>query len=259
MLKHELVFQSQIAKNKPETIRHPHNACPFCDTEALTDIIEQRGDMIWLMNKFPTLAKTTQTVLIESHRHDGDFSNYSATESRDIIRFALAAWQQLLSDPRYQSVLMYKNFGPLSGGSLTHPHLQIVGLEEVDGYENIGPENFTGPTVIASDHCCVTLSDQPVLGFVEANILIDSVAASDKMADAIRVLTHYFLTDYNRGRCHSYNLFFYRQKAHLICKVVPRYPTSPYAIGYKLVQVNNDARVAEISAQMRAQFEAFAH
>ena len=58
------------------------------------------------------------------------------------MRFALGCWQQMIDSQQYRSVLMYKNKGPLSGGSLVHPHMQIVGLEQEDGYAALTSANF---------------------------------------------------------------------------------------------------------------------
>ena len=53
-----LVFDVQQASGKPDDNRRPGTACPFCDTEGLTDIIRRDGDCIWLENKFKTLRAT---------------------------------------------------------------------------------------------------------------------------------------------------------------------------------------------------------
>lgn len=112
---------------------------PFCDTEGLANIIQRDGDCIWLENKFKTLRATRQTVLIESANHDADLVTYEPDELHHVIRFALGCWQQMIDSQQYRSVLMYKNKGPLSGGSLVHPHMQIVGLERENGYAALAP------------------------------------------------------------------------------------------------------------------------
>jgi galactose-1-phosphate uridylyltransferase len=47
----------------------------------------------------------------------------------------------------FKSVILFKNHGPLSGGTIRHPHMQIVGLEQVDYKENIKFECFEGATI----------------------------------------------------------------------------------------------------------------
>lgn len=124
-----LVFDVQQANGKPDDNRRPGTACPFCDTEELANIIRRDGDCIWLENKFKTLRATRQTVLIESSDHDADLVTYAPDELHHVMRFSLDCWQRMIDSRQYRSVLMYKNRGPLSGGSLVHPHMQIVGLD----------------------------------------------------------------------------------------------------------------------------------
>ncbi|WP_179286908.1 DUF4931 domain-containing protein [Lentilactobacillus parakefiri] len=246
-----LVFDYQAAKGKPENIRHPQGYCPFCDVDHLTNILAQDQDRIWLVNKFRTLEDTLQTVVIESSDHLGGPSTYSVEQNREVFAFAFKCWHQMIISNKYQSTIMYKNYGHLSGGSLRHPHFQIVGLNDYDVYENVDINNFTGVEVIDDDHCEITLSTRPIIGFVEINIAIDGVGHINDLADAVRVIVKYLLNDYMGGRLSSYNLFFYEMADKFYCKVVPRYATSPYFVGYKIAQVQNDARLEKIAADIR--------
>lgn len=120
---------------------------PLLRHGGLANIIQRDGDCIWLENKFKTLRATRQTVLIESANHDADLVTYEPDELHHVMRFALGCWQQMIDSQQYCSVLMYKNKGPLSGGSLVHPHMQIVGLEQEDGYAALASANFEGISV----------------------------------------------------------------------------------------------------------------
>lgn len=157
---------------------------------------------------------------------------------------------------KYQSTIMYKNYGPLSGGSLRHPHFQIVGLDNYDVYQNIDISNFTGVEVIHDERCEITLSTQPIIGFVEINIAIDEVGHIDDLADAVQVIVKYLLNDYMGGRLSSYNLFFYEMANKFYCKIVPRYATSPYFVGYKIAQVQNQGRLEKIAADISERLSA---
>ncbi|WP_416533183.1 DUF4931 domain-containing protein, partial [Klebsiella pneumoniae] len=42
------------------------------------------------------------------------------------VYYLLSKWQLMEESGHYRSVVLYRNFGPLSGGSLRHPHSQIV-------------------------------------------------------------------------------------------------------------------------------------
>lgn len=165
-----LVFDVQQASGKPDDNRRPGTACPFCGTEGLASVIQRDGDCIWLENKFKTLRATRQTVLIESANHDADLATYEPDELHHVMRFALGCWQQMLDSQQYRSVLMYKNKGPLSGGSLVHPHMQIVGLEQEDGYASLASANFEGINVWQQGRISVNISTEPIMGFFEVNV-----------------------------------------------------------------------------------------
>lgn len=249
-----LIFETSVAQNKPDDNRRPTGYCPFCDVEALENILDRDGDSIWLVNKFRTLRDTMQTVIIESARHDGDISTYGRAENRRIFRFALSCWDRMISSGDYASVLMYKNFGPLSGGSLKHPHMQVVGLYHDDGYANVDPKNLAGLPICETQGIEVNASTEPVMGFFEVNVLMPrqaNGAVRDAFADAVQETVRYVLNEHHGGRCTSYNLFFYHMMGKTACKVVPRWVTSPYFIGYKLAQVNAPQRMEADAAELR--------
>lgn len=204
-----LVFDVQQASGKPDDNRRPGTACPFCDTEGLANIIQRDGDCIWLENKFKTLRATRQTVLIESANHDADLVTYEPDELHHVMRFALGCWQQMIDSQQCRSVLMYKNKGPLSGGSLVHPHMQIVGLEQEDGYAALTSANFEGIDVWQRGRVAVNISTEPIMGFFEVIVSApQGIAASDGardqaetdlFADAIQVALRYILNEHHGG------------------------------------------------------------
>lgn len=246
-----LKFNYQAAQGKPENIRHPNGYCPFCDVEHLTHILARDHDRIWLMNKFRTLEETTQTVVIESSNHNGGPSIYPVYTNRKVFEFAFKCWHEMIVSNKYTSVIMYKNFGPLSGGSLRHPHFQIVGLDNFDVYQNVSIKNFTGVPVSDDGQRSITLSTDPIIGFVEINIAINGATQIDALADAVHVIVKYLLHDYMGGRLSSYNLFFYEIDGKFYCKIVPRFATSPYFVGYKISQVQDMPRLKEIAEEIQ--------
>lgn len=273
-----LVFESAASRGKPDDNRRPTGHCPFCDVEGLEGVLLREGDRIWLMNKYRTLADTVQTVIIESDEHDGDLATYPRGKARAVIRFALACWEAMADTGAFRSVLMYKNFGPLSGGSLHHPHLQVVGLVHEDGYAEVGADNLEGIPVWARGNVEANISTDPVMGFFEVNITMrraggrgvneagcgdghacDADArggAVDTFADAIAATTRYLLEAHHGGRCTSYNLFFYPLPGRVVCKVVPRWVVSPYFVGYRLAQVDCRAKLESDAAELYGYLEA---
>ena len=253
-----LIFDVNIAKNKPNSYRKVKNnsGCPFCEVDSLENIYQKNGDMIWLRNKYPTLRDTVQTVLIESSDHHGDIATYSKAFNRQLIRFSLNCFNKMRAQKQFKSVLWYKNFGPNSGGSLVHPHMQIVGLEKQDGYRYINEANFKGITLLDEAGVEVNVSTAPIHGYVELNLNLCDLSSADLWADWIQAGTKYMLNVVSKGRCDSYNLFFYPREGGKICaKLIARFAASPYFVGYKLPQVDNREKLLQEAEQFRAFFE----
>lgn len=254
-----LVFQMSVAKGKPQSYRKTpkkKKVCPFCDVKKLTDIYRQEGELIWLHNKYPTLRDTLQTVLIESSDHNGDISTYSKEHNRKMIRFALECAEEMQNSGKYQSVLWYKNYGPHSGGSLLHPHMQIVGLDHENGYKYIHPNNFEGETLFKNHDVEVNIAQHPVQGYTELNINSLTKKDIDLWADWIQSGVKYMLNIMYNGRCDSYNLFFYpRQDGGVCAKLITRFEAPPYFVGYKLSQVNDELTLDNEAKRFRKFFD----
>lgn len=253
-----LIFDLNIAKDKPNSYRKVRNnsRCPFCVPSELTDIYEQRGEMIWLHNKYPTLVDTVQTVLIETSNHEGDITNYSRESNRELLHFALECFNKMNSMKIFQSVLWYKNFGPQSGGSLVHPHMQLVGLKKQNGYRYVYPNNFTGVSLFRNDSLEVNVSTRPIHGYIELNMNLLAPSGIDLWADWIQKGAQYMLQVLSGGRCDSYNLFFYpRKKGRISAKLISRFFASPYFVGYKLSQVDNMEKLISEAQKFKQFFE----
>ena len=246
-----LIFHKEIAAQKPENYRNEGAYCPFCDREALTNIFREEDDKIWLMNKYRTLDDTVQTLVIESQEHWADTPTYSKEENRQIFRFTFDCWLDMLREDHFESVLLFKNYGPRSGGSLRHPHSQIVGLKDKDGYEEISLDAFKGLEVGKKGDVTVTLSTQPIMGMTEFNVSIADLNQLDDFADAVQSIVTYILTDDFSSRSGSYNLFFYPLGGRYYCKVFPRFIASPYFIGFKIGQVSYQGHLEKVVAELQ--------
>ena len=66
---------------------------------------------------------------------------FSYEEFNEVLPYK---WQEIEGTDSYRSVILFKNHGPYSGGSISHPHLQIIGMKEVDYHQNITMANFEG-------------------------------------------------------------------------------------------------------------------
>ena len=167
-MKEPLIFDIALGQTKPNSMHNRDGHCPFCEPSQLTDILDTSGSIIWLMNKYPVLEHTWPTVIIETPPHvHTEYSKLPLLDAVHILEFGRIKWGEVKSDPRFTSVLFFKNYGPMSGGSIYHPHSQIIGLEDYDYREDIHREHFEGWTIYEEDGLRITLSNRPIHGFFE--------------------------------------------------------------------------------------------
>ena len=238
-------FNTDIGSTKPENIIHTNNACPFCDVEHLTNIIDTDGDIIFLKNKYNVVEGADQFVLIEGSECNIDMPDYSNEHMRRVIRLGLKHWKSLLDSGKYEEVLFFKNFGPMSGGTIKHPHMQLVGFPKLNSDLLFFPEEMRGIVVNTLNGVEMNVSNCPRIGFGEINIVPQIDSDLDTFADFIKIGVHY-LTHHFRRNLTSYNIFFYHKERQIYVKLIPRFATSPYFVGYNIRFLpNNINRIAQ--------------
>ncbi|WP_027417130.1 DUF4931 domain-containing protein [Aneurinibacillus terranovensis] len=245
-------FRTNIAREKPSTHLGDGTSCPFCDRDTIGRegvIIKQEHPFLLIENKFQTLEEAYQMVLIETESCEGDLSTYEQGHLHSLIRFAITSWLEIENSGQYRSVAFFKNHGIHSGGSIYHPHMQIVGLANVDYREHVSPEHFAGYMIDQSPGIEFNLSSHPLSGFSEFNIVLTDRAKLDKMADYIQMTVKFIMNHMNK-KFKSYNIFFYYMEEKIIAKIILRAPTSPYLMGYSIVQIPN--HLEEVVARMRS-------
>jgi ATP adenylyltransferase/5',5'''-P-1,P-4-tetraphosphate phosphorylase II len=234
-----LHFNTAIGVKKPENYRNKQQACPFCAREELTDLIEVDGPIILLKNKYPVLENAYQTVLIETDDCHAELSTYSKEHLHRLIQFGMRHWLEMEDSGNYKSVIFFKNHGPLSGGTLSHPHMQIVGLYDIDYRDQVNYEMFEGIVLAEEDGVRFSLSTKPRVGFYELNMEMDDSGYKERFSEYMQIAAHYILHHFP-FRATSYNIFFYHYFSKIYAKVVPRFITTPLYIGYGLPQVPNN-------------------
>jgi ATP adenylyltransferase/5',5'''-P-1,P-4-tetraphosphate phosphorylase II len=233
-----LRFNTHIGQEKPFTIDKRDAACPFCDRSQLADILEEHPPIVYLKNKFPVLEDTYQTVIIETDACDAELSTYAPAHLHAVMRFGVEKWLEMARSGDFASVVFYKNHGPHSGGSLRHPHMQIVGLNRVDYRNNVRERDFEGLAIAAEEGVRFNLSTHPRMGFTEFNVLLSDPARIDRMADYVQVAAHYVLNHFH-AQINSYNLFFYETPDGIAAKLIPRFIVGPLFVGFSIPQVTN--------------------
>ncbi len=80
-------------------------------------------------------------VLIETPRHQHTWFDGDAPVIRNTLLAAKARMLDLKKDTRFKYIMVFKNFGPTAGATLSHSHTQLIALpvvplrvqEEIDG------------------------------------------------------------------------------------------------------------------------------
>ena len=247
-MEHKITFDTTVGRDKPHSAAG--DPCPFCVPDKLVNILETRGDMIWLMNKYPVFHDTWPTVLVETAEHDADLSTYTREKAREVISFGMEKWLETMRRPEFRSVLYFRNYGTMSGGSQRHPHSQIMGLYRYDYTEDLTPADFAGPLIYETADAALTLSDAPMSTMTEFNVLLKPDGDVTAMADFLQTLAKFVLTDFPI-RCTSYNIFFYRFQGNIAAKLFPRHSASPLYVGYRIKSVMDDESRAGMMARLR--------
>jgi ATP adenylyltransferase/5',5'''-P-1,P-4-tetraphosphate phosphorylase II len=238
---HHLSFNTSIGIKKPENIRNKQEPCPFCDRDQLSEILVEDGQIILVKNKFPVLEDTFQTVLIETDTCEAELSTYEPEHLHRLIKFGLKHWLEMEESGIYKSVLFFKNHGPLSGGSISHPHMQIIGLKNIDYKENSKEEYFEGIEINVKNGVRFSLSTMPKVGFYEFNVQMSDGGYIEEFGEYLQIAAHYILNHFPfKGT--SYNMFFHHLGGEIYVKIVPRFVTTPIYIGYGIPQVPNNLK-----------------
>ncbi|MBR1552922.1 MAG: DUF4931 domain-containing protein [Schwartzia sp.] len=231
-----ICFDMNIGKGKPENIVHKENDCPFCHPEGLTDIYATGdGGIILLKNKYDVLADADQLVLVETDRCGVDMPDYTKEHMRRLIRFGIGHWREMETSGKYSAVIFFKNHGHLSGGTMRHAHMQLVGFRGgIDRSLFPDTEDFEGLPIVEKDGVLLNAATHPRLGFGEFNLVASqNEDAIDLLADLMQKTVAYICDRFHKSQ-DSYNIFFYHAGERIAAKIMPRFPTSPLMIGYDL-------------------------
>lgn len=244
-----LPFDVSVGREKPETILNHDAACPFCNRATLSGIIDQEGELLLIKNKYNVLPDAFQTVLIETADCNRAFAHYDKPHLYALLRFGLKHWLAMSRSHEYKAALFFKNHGPYSGGTMRHPHMQIIGLRNLAALPLAAPQDFTGLCIDRRDGVELNISTYPRIGFSEFNVCAAANAPIEPLADYVQAAVH-FLCYHLPHKCSSYNLFFYDLDGCIRVKILPRFATSPLYIGYgiHLVPTNLEETAARVRA-----------
>lgn len=126
-------------------------ACPFCpgnEDQTPPEILRDPQGPDWQVRVVPNMFAAlsgdglarpsggpffrempgvgSHEVVIESPRHDGRLGELHQEEAARVVWAWRERYRDLIAQPHVRAVVVFKNFGPLAGTSLAHPHSQIV-------------------------------------------------------------------------------------------------------------------------------------
>lgn len=70
-------------------------------------------------------------VIIETPEHFLEFADMQVLQIEQIISAYKARCLDLRNDPRFEYILIFKNYGRVAGASLEHPHTQLIALPAI--------------------------------------------------------------------------------------------------------------------------------
>ena len=139
----------------------------------------------------------------------------------------------------------------MSGGSIRHPHSQIIGLEDYDYHEDITAQNMEGWLLYEDQDVRITLSTHPIIGFFEYNIRFKPDAPVRSVALRLQQVLRYVLRSI-ANYSQSYNYFVYNlEDGYDYIKVVARYVTTPLYVGYKFLKLAMKSALQKSSKTLR--------
>jgi UDPglucose--hexose-1-phosphate uridylyltransferase len=126
-------------------------SCPFCpgnEDQTPPEVLREPAEGDWQARVVPNLYGAlsgdgsvdrtgsplfrempgvgSHEVVIESRRHDERMDEMHQQDVARVVEVWRARYRDLIVQPHIRAVVVFKNFGPLAGTSLTHPHSQIV-------------------------------------------------------------------------------------------------------------------------------------
>ena len=158
---------------------------------------------------------------------------------QELMHFSINHWLKIIRSKKYKTVVFFKNHGPMSGGTMRHPHMQIVGIKNLEFKNMCDKRQFEGIEITKKNDVLMNLSTKPRVGFTEINVIMQGTKNIDTLAEFVQIGVDYIMKHFS-ANCNSYNLFFYLIEGNIHVKIMPRFATSPLFIGYNIELVPNN-------------------
>lgn len=234
-----------VNKEKPNLYKNKEEMdCPFCNIEKIKKEglylgKEPTESIYWTKNKFPTLVGAYQTLILETDKCNENFRTYSLQYTQKLIDYVIEKRKELEESGRFDKVLVFKNSGLLSGGTIPHSHTQIVGVENYTDVINTRAF-IEGMTIQSTSSTQLTLSTEPLAESYEFNI---SWGIKEGMpldaAYYLRELIKY-MDIFQDGKYKDYNLVIEDIDGRRYIKILYRRAINLLVLAYKIHPVPNN-------------------
>lgn len=244
-------FKANIGKNKPNTLINREFKCPFCDRIALRKegrVISETDEFLIVKNKFPVIENTFPTVIVEHNSCDEHIGTYSIDYLTRLLKFSLDFYNDLESSGSYKSVLFMKNHGIFSGGSIKHPHMQIIGFTQDSYKENLKDSDYEGVNILSNELIDWNFSNKPRSEFYEINLTLKDKTELEIFATYLQKSVNFTLKQLNK-KYKCYNLAFQINEDSITVKIISRGPTSILLLGFGIHQTPNN--LEQLAEQLR--------
>lgn len=240
-----LKLNINLAQEKPNLYKNREEMnCPFCNIEQIKKdglFLEKEPNepIYWVENKFPIFSRTYQTLILETDNCKENFKTYSLPYIQQLINYTVEKKRELEASNKFEKVLVFKNSGFLSGGTIPHSHTQIVGVEQYE--DGINTESFTEGLVIRETSSAkLTLSNKPMADGFEFNISWDSnhsmpIDAAYYLSALIK-----YMDVFQNGKYKDYNLVIEDIDGRTYIKLLYRRIVNLLLLAYRLHPVPNN-------------------
>ncbi|WP_394555285.1 DUF4931 domain-containing protein (plasmid) [Priestia aryabhattai] len=244
-----IIYKTNVGKDKPNTLINKDYLCPFCNRDGLRKedrILRETNEFLIVENKFPVLENSYPAVVVEHNSCSEHIGTYSVEYLERLLKFCLSYYEDLEKAGFYKSIAFFKNHGIFSGGSIQHPHMQIIGFQN-NSYE-VNNNNFNGIPIISNELIEWNFSNKPKSEFFEINLTLKNKDHLNKFCAYLQKSVQFVLQVLNtKHQC--YNLAFQIEDDCIKVKIISRGPTSILLLGFGIHQTPNN--LEELADQLR--------
>lgn len=226
------IINDKTKKLKALSKNNISNSCPFCKSNrqvAMEDgvyLLDDKHGHMLIPNKYTTYPEYNIWVIVEMYSCDRDLQDYTIQEMYDYYLFvkeSLKIYHEHF--PHNKEIMLVKQVGTFSGGSVKHGHSQILGTKENKIDNNLVYEKIQlGHSIYNRDGLNIRFNNEPLNDRDEFIIEYSDSADIQHMLSKLKILLNNVVKPiYNEL---NYSLSYHRYNNTNYIKLLPRTTTS---------------------------------